>query len=75
MLLFVCIFRSDLIDYNKLTKSNANYNLNNAFNVADERLGLAKLLDAEGMLRMHLGCTIKVQFVWFEPSKIDENAM
>ena len=41
--------RPDLIDYNKLNKGNPIYNLNNAFNVADEKLGLTPLLDAEGM--------------------------
>lgn len=41
--------RPDLIEYNKLTKSNAAYNLNNAFNVAEEKLGLAPLLDVQGM--------------------------
>lgn len=39
--------RPDLIQYNKLSKSNAVYNLNNAFNVADSEFGLVKLLDAE----------------------------
>jgi spectrin beta len=39
--------RSDLIEYNQLTKGNHIYNLNNAFNVAEEKLGLARLLDAE----------------------------
>lgn len=39
--------RPDLIQYEKLTKSNPNYNLNNAFNTAEERLGLTSLLDAE----------------------------
>ena len=41
-------FRPDIIEYNKLTKANPVYNLNNSFNVAEEKLGLAKLLDAEG---------------------------
>jgi spectrin beta len=40
--------RPDLIQFEKLSKSNAMYNLNNAFNVAEEKLGLTKLLDAEG---------------------------
>lgn len=39
--------RSDLIHFDKLSKSNAIYNLNNAFNVAEDKLGLTKLLDAE----------------------------
>ncbi|XP_021945798.1 spectrin beta chain isoform X7 [Folsomia candida] len=39
--------RPDLIQYEKLTHSNAMHNLNNAFNVAESKLGLTKLLDAE----------------------------
>ncbi|XP_069978264.1 spectrin beta chain isoform X13 [Penaeus vannamei] len=39
--------RPDLIQYEKLSRSNAMYNLNNAFNVAENKLGLTKLLDAE----------------------------
>jgi len=39
--------RSDLIQFDKLSKSNAMHNLNNAFNVAEEKLGLTPLLDAE----------------------------
>ena len=42
--------RPDLIDYNKLTKANPVHNLNNAFNVAEQTLGLTKLLDPEGRL-------------------------
>lgn len=39
--------RPDLIQFDKLSKSNPIYNLNNAFNVAEDKLGLTKLLDAE----------------------------
>ncbi|CAB0004640.1 unnamed protein product [Nesidiocoris tenuis] len=39
--------RPDLVQFEKLSKSNAIYNLNNAFNVAEDKLGLTKLLDAE----------------------------
>jgi len=39
--------RADLIEYNKLSKNNSMHNLNNAFNVAEEKLGLTRLLDAE----------------------------
>ncbi|XP_077469904.1 spectrin beta chain, non-erythrocytic 1 isoform X2 [Stigmatopora argus] len=39
--------RPDLIDFDKLKKSNAHYNLQNAFNLAENHLGLTKLLDAE----------------------------
>ncbi|XP_065563390.1 spectrin beta chain-like isoform X3 [Artemia franciscana] len=39
--------RPDLIQYDKLSKTNAIYNLNNAFNVAESKLGITKLLDAE----------------------------
>lgn len=40
--------RPDLINFEKLSKATPTYNLNNAFNVAEEKLGLTKLLDAEG---------------------------
>ena len=39
--------RPDLINYEKLNKSNPIQNLNNAFDVAEDKLGLTKLLDAE----------------------------
>jgi spectrin beta len=40
--------RPDLIDFDKLKKSNAHHNLQNAFNLAEQHLGLHKLLDVEG---------------------------
>uniref|UniRef100_A0A8V5GXT6 Spectrin beta chain n=1 Tax=Melopsittacus undulatus TaxID=13146 RepID=A0A8V5GXT6_MELUD len=39
--------RPDLIDFHKLTKSNATFNLQQAFNTAEQHLGLSKLLDPE----------------------------
>lgn len=45
--------RPDLIQFDKLTKNNAMYNLNNAFNVAEDKLGLTKLLDAEDVFVEH----------------------
>ncbi|XP_076879615.1 spectrin beta chain, non-erythrocytic 1 isoform X2 [Brachyhypopomus gauderio] len=39
--------RPDLIDFDKLKKSNVHYNLQNAFNMAEQHLGLTKLLDPE----------------------------
>ena len=45
--------RPDLIQYDKLSKSNAMYNLNNSFDVADKEFGLVKLLDAEDV---HVEC-------------------
>lgn len=39
--------RPDLVQYEKLSHSNALYNLNNAFNLAESKLGLTKLLDPE----------------------------
>ncbi|XP_042746881.1 spectrin beta chain, non-erythrocytic 4-like, partial [Lagopus leucura] len=39
--------RPDLVDFQKLTKSNATYNLQSAFNTAEQHLGLSKLLDPE----------------------------
>uniref|UniRef100_A0A7N9D3Q7 Calponin-homology (CH) domain-containing protein n=1 Tax=Macaca fascicularis TaxID=9541 RepID=A0A7N9D3Q7_MACFA len=43
--------RPDLVDFSKLTKSNANYNLQRAFRTAEQHLGLARLLDPEGKCR------------------------
>ncbi|CAI4222623.1 unnamed protein product [Auanema sp. JU1783] len=39
--------RPDLVDYENLQKSNALFNLQNAFDVAEQQLGLSKFLDAE----------------------------
>ncbi|CAJ0579409.1 unnamed protein product, partial [Mesorhabditis spiculigera] len=39
--------RADLIEYDQLQKSNALYNLGNAFDVAEQQLGLNKFLDPE----------------------------
>ncbi|XP_060114613.1 spectrin beta chain, non-erythrocytic 4 [Heteronotia binoei] len=45
--------RPDIIDFKRLTKSNAAYNLQQAFNTAEQQLGLAKLLDPEDVLMEH----------------------
>ncbi|XP_076013659.1 spectrin beta chain, erythrocytic [Genypterus blacodes] len=39
--------RPDLVDYSTLKRSNPTHNLQNAFNVAEQRLGVTKLLDPE----------------------------
>ncbi|XP_063750418.1 spectrin family protein isoform X3 [Eleginops maclovinus] len=39
--------RPDVIEFDNLKRSNAHYNLQNAFNVAENNLGLTKLLDPE----------------------------
>uniref|UniRef100_A0A914C484 Spectrin beta chain n=1 Tax=Acrobeloides nanus TaxID=290746 RepID=A0A914C484_9BILA len=39
--------RSDLIEYDNLQKSNALFNLRNAFDIAEDKLGLTKFLDPE----------------------------
>ena len=39
--------RPDLVEYNQLIKANPIHNLNNAFSVAENKLGLTPLLDAE----------------------------
>ncbi|XP_051952978.1 spectrin beta chain, non-erythrocytic 4-like isoform X2 [Xyrauchen texanus] len=39
--------RPDLIEFHKLTRSNATHNLQQAFNIAEQCLGLTKLLDPE----------------------------
>ena len=43
------MYRPDIINYGALRPNQHEANLNNAFNVAEENLGIAKLLDAEGM--------------------------
>jgi len=40
--------RPDLVDYDKLKRSNPTHNLQNAFNVAEQKLDVTKLLDPEG---------------------------
>ncbi|XP_064621468.1 spectrin beta chain-like isoform X3 [Lineus longissimus] len=45
--------RPDLIQYEKLHKSNPMYNLENAFGVAEDRLGLTRLLDPEDVSVEH----------------------
>lgn len=40
--------RPDLIEFDSLKRSNAHYNLQNAFNIAEKEMGLTKLLDPEG---------------------------
>ena len=44
----IYLYRPDLINYSTLRPNQHEANLNNAFNVAHESLGIAKLLDAEG---------------------------
>ncbi|XP_028994013.1 spectrin beta chain, erythrocytic isoform X2 [Betta splendens] len=39
--------RPDLVDYNSLKRSNPTHNLQGAFNVAEQKLGVTKLLDPE----------------------------
>ncbi|PAA46340.1 hypothetical protein BOX15_Mlig013263g8 [Macrostomum lignano] len=46
-LAFNALIRPDLIDYNTLSKAQPVENLQNAFQVAEDRLGLAQLLDPE----------------------------
>lgn len=44
--------RPDLIDYEKITKVDAEENLEQAFEVAETQLGITPLLDPEG--RIHI---------------------
>ena len=43
--------RPDIIEYNRLNPSDHISNLNNAFTIADNKLGIHPLLDAEGKNR------------------------
>ncbi|KAM8921263.1 spectrin beta chain, non-erythrocytic 5 [Pelodytes ibericus] len=45
--------RPDLVDYPSLNARQPLFNLNNAFNVADTKLGISKLLDAEDVVIPH----------------------
>ncbi|XP_073494936.1 spectrin beta chain, non-erythrocytic 5 isoform X1 [Phyllobates terribilis] len=45
--------RPDFIDYHNLKSTQPLHNLNNAFNVADTKLGISKLLDAEDVVIPH----------------------
>ena len=47
--MFVIPSSPDLIDYDLLSPSDHIDNLNNAFLVAEQKLGLPQLLDAEGV--------------------------
>ena len=52
LLLKICFlysYRPDLIDYDLLSPNDHIDNLNNAFVVAEQHLGLPQLLDAEGV--------------------------
>jgi len=46
--IFLLWFRPDLIEYDKLSKSEPEMNLNLAFEVAETQLEIPQLLDAEG---------------------------
>lgn len=41
------------MEYNNLKRSNPTHNLQNAFNVAEQKLGVTKLLDPEGERLIH----------------------
>ena len=45
-------FRPDLIEYDKLTKSEPEKNLNLAFEVAETQLEIPQLLEAEGIVEV-----------------------
>ena len=55
--LTVVTHRPDIINYGSLRPNQHEANLNNAFNVAEESLGIAKLLDAEGMITFFYSVT------------------
>ena len=46
----ILLCRPDLIKYEQLKSTQPITNLNNAFDVAERELGIARLLDAEGKL-------------------------
>ena len=54
------------MSYEKLHKGNGNHNLNNAFHVAEDKLGLTALLDAEGT-RSSLYAIMSVIIYYIDP--------
>lgn len=56
--------RPDLVDYNKLKRSNPTHNLQNAFNVAEQKLGVTKLLDPEGECLMEAAPSRRTKRLW-----------
>jgi len=50
-LVFVDVYRPDLIEYEKLTKAEPEKNLNLAFEVAETQLEIPQLLEAEGIVK------------------------
>ena len=58
-----------MIDFESLKKSSPMENLNNAFNVAEQELGLSKLLDPEGKkdkTRPQSRAPVKFEETWLE---------
>ena len=46
--------RPDLVDMERVRKQNARVNLENAFSTAENHLGIARLLDPEGLQLLYL---------------------
>lgn len=63
------------MEYNNLKRSNPTHNLQNAFNVAEQKLGVTKLLDPEGE-RLNRAPSCGAQLLrafnggWIEASKV-----
>lgn len=65
--LSICIpSRPDLVEYNNLKRSNPTHNLQNAFNVAEQKLGVTKLLDPEGERLIHRQLNAYELLMWWE---------
>lgn len=65
--LSICIpSRPDLVEYNNLKRSNPTHNLQNAFNVAEQKLGVTKLLDPEGERLIHRQLNAYEFLMWWE---------
>ncbi|XP_069763885.1 spectrin beta chain, non-erythrocytic 1-like [Narcine bancroftii] len=68
--------RQDVVDFNKLQKSNFTFNLQQAFSVAEQRLGIAKLLDPEGSVRVSLLRSLSKASTSFLPKRqVLDNAL
>ena len=59
-------FRPDLINFEALNPKNPAASLNNAFDVAEKELGIARLLDPEGRLPLCLSLVLSVLLDYFQ---------
>lgn len=64
-----CMCRPDLFQYESLLGNDSETNLNHAFNLAHQHLGIAPLLDAEGEQDTTAGLRPQTFLYLFSPEK------